>query len=1217
MATGLLETGPKLDWTRDNKSFDRYQIWKEKVELIFSSALEESSSKQKVSYLRYWMGEQGIPLVKKWTALGKLDFSSSEEDALSSGYILQNYWNLLDAEFRPKGNKLLSVIELWTRSKQGSKTLNEWLTYVYNLVESCDYGDSSERIIRDVLIIGCNSDKAKDKIVQQGEKIKLQDVIEILQLEDSTRQTLTEMTSTTQKIHYASYEKKKGTGKKQKFQSNPNISSSSSSGQKQDSTGSQKLCYRCKKNYTKGHEKVCKALNAKCNACGIEGHFEAACKKSGNFPKKSSSKFQKPGSTGRMNIASAVEEPALQADFFDEKGLLKEYQPKSMYVLSGTSDDKPIMIEFGCGLTPLSFDRKLILQADTGADMNAINKRTFDELFPDVELEESTQVLQNFDKRLIKPIGSFRCFLRWKGHKYRVKFEVMGIETPNLLSRETTFLMGILKKCLSVETAPNNQISSPPVSGHSVPPMEAAPVPAPLTSTEDRSQMNCASISNTADSSNSSPKHVVGSNYHSLSITDLPLTQEKVETTYADVFQGLGKFPGEPYKLRLKPDAVPAKHRPRKVPVHLQDAFHEEVERLVKIDVLEKVTEPTEWVNSFVIVEKVIDSSNAHSPNHVIKKSIRLCIDPKDLNEALEREPYYRRSIDELISMFAGAKVFTIVDMDKGYWQVVLHPESRKLTCMAFDIGRYQFKRLPMGSKVASDIFQRMLDSVYIGLPGVTGIADDMVIFGRNEEEHDRNLILFLETTRKNGLILNKRKLQFKKEEVSFFGHRWNSTGISPDPKKTESILKMQFPPDKETMHSFLGLVNFLNRYTPKLAELCSPLRKLILKDSHYSPGDPEHTAFDAIKAEFKKKIILPYFDRNKETFLQTDVSKKGFGAVILQEEQPIYYASRALTSAEKNYQNLECEAQAAVWGMEKFHYFLYGRKFILQTDQKPLVSIFRKHMIDVSPRIQRITIRAWQYDFIPQHIPGKINVIADSLSRVTPLEFQDSNAENDILAVNFLQYSSIEERERDEVLQETNKDKELQSLKHYISTGWPAKRSQIPVFLHPYWNYRDELMVESGILMKNSKVLIPETLKQKYLIQIHQGHQGIEACRSRAREFVFWVNINNDLKEMVEKCDICQSQQNSTPIVQKYISEVHPHPWHTLGSDLFYFQRIDFLVVVDYFSKYLIIRKIPSSTSSAIIKELGMIFSEFGKPQIFRSDNGPCYSSQEFRIFM
>ena len=310
-----------------------------------------------------------------------------------------------------------------------------------------------------------------------------------------------------------------------------------------------------------------------------------------------------------MNIASTVEEPALQADFFDEKGLLKEYQPKSMHILAGTSDDKPIMIEFGCGLTPLSFDRKLTLQADTGADANAINKKTFNEIFPDVELEESTYILQNFDKRLIKLIGSFRCFLRWKGYKYRVKFEVMGIDTPNLLSRETTFLMGILKKFLSVEKAPNesnNQISSTSVSGHSVPLTEEDPLTStegvfshsvllmeedPLTSTEgvschsvpsteadNRSQMNCANISDTAETPDFSSNRVVGSNNHSLSIADLPLTQEKVETTYADIFQGLGKFRGEPYKLRLKPDAVPAKHRPRKVPVHLQDAFHEEVE---------------------------------------------------------------------------------------------------------------------------------------------------------------------------------------------------------------------------------------------------------------------------------------------------------------------------------------------------------------------------------------------------------------------------------------------------------------------------------------------------------------------------------------------------------------------------------------------------------------------------------------------------------------
>ena len=196
-----------------------------------------------------------------------------------------------------------------------------------------------------------------------------------------------------------------------------------------------------------------------------------------------------------MNIASAVEEPALQADFFDEKGALKEYQPKSMHVLSGISNDKPIMIEFGCGLTPLSFDRKLTLQVDTGAEANAINKKTFNALFPDVELEESTHVLQNFDKRLIRPIGSFRCFLRWKGHKYRVKIEVMGIDTPNLLSRETTFLMGILKKCLVIETPklPSSDISFPDILSSYIP------------------------------SSDNLSQDMIGASSHSVSSTEIPL----------------------------------------------------------------------------------------------------------------------------------------------------------------------------------------------------------------------------------------------------------------------------------------------------------------------------------------------------------------------------------------------------------------------------------------------------------------------------------------------------------------------------------------------------------------------------------------------------------------------------------------------------------------------------------------------------------------------
>ena len=195
----MLDSGPKLDWTRDNQMFLCYKKWRSKVKLILRSALSTANTEEKTAYLKYWMGDEGLPLIEKWESTGKLDYSNAYETPakeggrsrpLSSGFKLETYWKLLEEEFKPKGNKLISIIELWTRSKQGNKTLNEWLTYVYNLVEACNYGDSTDRIIRDVLIIGCESDRAKDKIIQKGETITLNETIEILQTEASTNSTL-------------------------------------------------------------------------------------------------------------------------------------------------------------------------------------------------------------------------------------------------------------------------------------------------------------------------------------------------------------------------------------------------------------------------------------------------------------------------------------------------------------------------------------------------------------------------------------------------------------------------------------------------------------------------------------------------------------------------------------------------------------------------------------------------------------------------------------------------------------------------------------------------------------------------------------------------------------------------------------------------------------------------------------------------------------------
>ena len=205
------------------------------------------------------------------------------------------------------------------------------------------------------------------------------------------------------------------------------------------------------------------------------------------------------------------------------------------------------------------------------------------------------------------------------------------------------------------------------------------------------------------------------------SVNRLPLTKQDILSHCSGCFEDIGCFPGELYKFHLKPEHKPARHAPRKVPIHLETAFKEEIKCQVKLGILEEVNEHTDWVNSYVIVEK--GTGSYHSPNHTILKKLRICLNPRDLNEALQRESYHTHSVDEITAKLQGMTVFTIVDFKKGYWMVVLHPESRKLTCMALPFGRFQWTRLPMGTVVAQDIFQSKVNSIFIGMEGVTGIA--------------------------------------------------------------------------------------------------------------------------------------------------------------------------------------------------------------------------------------------------------------------------------------------------------------------------------------------------------------------------------------------------------------------------------------------------------------------------------------------------------------
>ena len=293
MAMALVHDGPKMDWTMDNKIYDHYLIWKSDVELIFSSALIDSSPLQKSAHLRLWMGKEAKPLINKWISTNKLVLKKKQprKDLLTC---------LMVTSFKPTD-----------RSKQGSKPLNDWLSYVYNLVDMCGYGNSKERIIRDILIKGCASDKAREFIIRKGDKIKLSEVIEILQVEDATNntyQTLKEFDSTSRQIqqpatvHYASYEK----SKKPK--------------QNSISNGSSSQCFRCGQPFSRDHLATCKAQNVHCNECGKHGHFQIVCKSFGQFNKRQP-KQQKPDSTDRKQTHYISDAPVQDAiGYYNEQG---------------------------------------------------------------------------------------------------------------------------------------------------------------------------------------------------------------------------------------------------------------------------------------------------------------------------------------------------------------------------------------------------------------------------------------------------------------------------------------------------------------------------------------------------------------------------------------------------------------------------------------------------------------------------------------------------------------------------------------------------------------------------------------------------------------------------------------------------------------------------------------------------------------------------------
>ncbi|XP_038590459.1 uncharacterized protein K02A2.6-like [Micropterus salmoides] len=442
-------------------------------------------------------------------------------------------------------------------------------------------------------------------------------------------------------------------------------------------------------------------------------------------------------------------------------------------------------------------------------------------------------------------------------------------------------------------------------------------------------------------------------------------TLEEVLGEYMEVFkEELGKFKGPPAKIYVDKDARPKFFKARPVPYAMRGRVEAELDRLIAQDLIEPV-KYAEWAAPVVPVLKPDGTA-------------RLCGDYKlTVNQVSKLEHYPIPRIEDLFARLSGGQKFTKLDLSHAYHQIPLDEEAKRYVTINTHKGLFTYKVLPFGVSSSPAIFQRTMEGLLQGIPGVAIFLDDILLTGKDDQEHLQTLSTVLKRLQDAGLRLKRTKCSFMVEEVMFLGHKVDATGLHPVNEKVQAI--QEAPTPSNELKAYLGLLNYYNKFLKNLSTVLAPLHKLLKKETKWQWGEAQQASFE------KSKEIM------KDIVLSCDASPYGIGALLSHRmsdgtERPIGFTSRTLNAAEKNYSQLDKEGLAVLFGIKRFHKYIYGRKFTIVTDHKPLLSLFSEMKAVpqmASPRIQRwaVTLRAYEYTIVYKE--GKYHNNADALSRL------------------------------------------------------------------------------------------------------------------------------------------------------------------------------------------------------------------------------------------
>ena len=408
-------------------------------------------------------------------------------------------------------------------------------------------------------------------------------------------------------------------------------------------------------------------------------------------------------------------------------------------------------------------------------------------------------------------------------------------------------------------------------------------------------------------------------------------------------------------------------------------------------------------------------------------------------------------------------------------------------------------------------------------IPGVHLIFDDLLIAAHNEAKHDVIFCTVLECARRYNARFNRNKLQFKVKKVKYVELQIAADAIRPDPDKVSAIVNMATLTDVKAIKRFLGTVTYLSKFIPNFSTIIEPLRALIKSDMSWTWTETQQAAFDNLKQLVVVSPVLRYVDTSKPAVIQVDASSTGLGSCLMQDGAPIAFASRALTDCETRYAQIEKEILVIVFASEKFAYYIYGQLVTVHSDHKPLGSVFKKSIAATTPRLQRMLLRLLKFQLRVDYLPGKSMYIADTLSRTyltEPPMRSDRELSDDIEVTvhTVLHETSISNKTLKEIREATSANATLADLRALIANGFPSETSLLSSELKAYQKLVADMHEVDGALVNNNKVIMLLSPRPKMLSIIHEGHVGMEKCKSLARQLLYWPGLTLDIEELIEK---------------------------------------------------------------------------------------------------